>query len=153
MIRRVDEWLMVRTQDAYLWLLDRTGVYAATAFMVVFVLGYGAFFYQQGRVDALGVGVIAITGVVQGWFYLEQDRDQYEAFNLRVRHWRSSAWRVCLMWTALFFAAHAALRGRPFSSASFLCDVVAYGYLATVQIRKREPPERQVWQPVMEGSR
>lgn len=143
-MRKIDEAAMRWTQDAYLWLLDRTGVYASTVFMVIFLMGYATFFWHHGwRPDYVGLAIIGVTGVAQGVLYLQQDKKQYEAFNARSRHWRTTEWRTGLLFVCVFFMVVDVMTSKPLMAISFLCDIVCYGYVMCVQIRDREPPPKR----------
>lgn len=78
---KLDGWVLIHTQMLYLWLLDRTGIYAATLAFMVYVAGVtvGLFFMYTPK--WLGFGLIAISGAFLGTRYLQQDKGEHTAYN------------------------------------------------------------------------
>lgn len=145
-LAEIDAKLIDLTQDAYLWLFDRTGVYVATLSMI---LCMGA---NSSNLTAPGTLVsIALFGGSQIGPYVLQHKKLFTSFNATARYWRSSAFRIA---GCVFIAGLAG--GHLFNGklSMALSDVVCLFVMAfcfSVQIREREPKE---WFPrlVMVGS-
>lgn len=137
-----DAWLMAQSQRAYLWLLDRTGVYVATVGMLIYALGVSVFMFGQGKVSVVLTVILGLYGVILGFRYWQQDTQKNGEFNEISRNWSEAVVRRILMTMTLVIGA--ASFQNLFTMFSYICDFVFFGYVLTIQIRERTPPEKEL---------
>jgi hypothetical protein len=157
MFRKIDDWILTRAQAAYLWLLDETGVYVATCSVVVYMLGKAAWYTTRTTpiwwVDTV---FLVVMMVLFSASWATQHAGREETYNAQAREWRDGAARRVFMivWIAFVVGDVAGAT----STARLACDLVnditswiALLVIPTVQIRKREPPEKTVLAPARGG--
>ena len=133
---KLDQKILGVLQDAYLWLLDRTGIYvASTAFLtyagiaVLEVSGHGSLWVWGP--------LLALVGLSLGPNYLMQDRAENERFNLIAMLMEGTKWRhvwnIFILQVAVFAIITLDVRFF-FVQVGFLI----YGYLLLIKIRDRD---------------
>ena len=133
---RADTWLISKIQDAYLWLLDRTGIYVATLAFSIYAVICTLEIMDGGTAWIWGAILIFVgLGVVPR--YLMQDKGQNERFNalsMALAEWH---WRHQLNITIALLGVSSAITLHPWNG---LADIgfVLYGYLSLVMIRDRD---------------
>lgn len=133
---RVDAWVLSKIQDAYLWLLDRTGVYVGTLMFVSYVYVVGIFFWAYGTSWIL-IAILASVGITSGQRYLWQDKGKNERFNAASISIEGWALRHPLNLFVLFFTVFDAVILDPISASSKIVFLL-YSYLLIVKIRNRD---------------
>jgi hypothetical protein len=140
-VRELDDRLQAIVQDAYLWIYDRTGVYVATVFMAILLLGLGLNLLSRENFSMVGVLIgLSILSLFVMLRYHEQDVGP-EGFNATSREWRSGysrLWVCIVLGGAIGFDLWWQCWG---GIAADILDLVNFAYLWGVLIRKREPPE------------
>lgn len=137
---KIDAWLIERTQSAYLWFLDRTGVYLGTVTMTVVVLNVGwmCLVARPGFswIDAVCLG---IAGLVSSPMWHDQHRKRFEAINASSLAWRASRTRTLMLITALAFGGWFLISNWRFGVVCLF--TLAWLYLNCTMLRDREPKE------------
>lgn len=143
----IDVQIQKATQDAYLWLFDRTGIYVSTIGMATQVSVAFLQSWNDGKINYMAVFVAAFLSINLFARYHLQHSGSYETYNAVARHWYEFKLRhvACVSWLA-FAMITALLRDWGYCFASLL-QLVYFGYMMTWQIRKREPPEKMVFAP------
>lgn len=149
----MDTWLLNRTQAAYDWVFDRTGVYCATLRFCSLLLMLVPELARRGMVDMYTFVFVGIWGVQCGFAYHWQDTKAYAEHNAGVMLWEVSWVRRCALPGMLFgfVAADIMLRHWAWIAWPEGC-LMTWSYLSTVTIRDREPPEKEVRGVVYEGN-
>ena len=133
---KADAWLISKIQDAYLWLLDRTGVYVATlGFGIYVVIGLAE--VMDGSMPWLWFVLIALVGLSVVPRYLMQDKGQNERFNalsMAMTEWR---WRHLISILIFDMAVVSAITLHPWGILANI-GFVLYGYLSLIMIRDRD---------------
>lgn len=76
--------MLVGAQNSYLWLLDRTGVYAATVMFALYAGGGGIILVggsQSGWIATVTIGLTILVALAAAPRYLMQDKGQIDHFN------------------------------------------------------------------------
>lgn len=134
-LRALDDHLIRLTQEVYLWLWDRTGVYVATL-MFAAVVGDHVFWHPLEIFDFI---VLAFFGVWAGVRYVAQAKD-LRWLNATQRAWADFWLRRPVMVVIAVLLAGDVLKLDAWRAASDVCSF-AWNYLACVQVRDREPQD------------
>src|SRR5258706_1964084 len=97
----LDQFLLSKVQDGYLWLLDRTGVYVATLMFVSFGLGAGTIIInnKHGSAWTIALGAcLAIVGFISLFPYYLQDKGKNEIYNALAMSIDGSHTRHFFLW-------------------------------------------------------
>lgn len=131
-----DAYLIERINTAYLWLLDRTGVYVATLAFITYT-AMVALLLANGRSIWFWLPVLAFVGLSMGHKYLMQDKGQNDIFNLGAMQWESWRWRHYFNISIVIFIIVEIIALTPIEA---IIDIgfVTYGYLLTIKIRDRD---------------
>lgn len=133
---KLDAWIISKVQDAYLWLLDRTGVYVATlTFGIYAVVGLSEIM-DGGSTLWCGV-LIALVGFSVAPRYLMQDKGENNRFNvisMAMTSWRLRHFIIILM---ICSSVISAITLHPWAALANL-GFVLYGYLFMIMIRDRD---------------
>lgn len=130
-----DARLIELTQEAYLWLWDRTGVFVATLFFAAYV-GDHALWGSLTWFDFL---LLAIFGALSAHRYLAQSTD-LRWLNAHQRAWRDLGPRPYFTIIVIVFLAKDLLQLNAWHFASD-CMSLLWSYLGCVQVRDREPKD------------
>lgn len=149
MFRRADEAALRAVQDAYLWLLDRTGVYVATVTSISYLTGKMTWIATRNRpldwVDVIFISLILLF-IQTGWS--KQHSGKLDEYNAQARVWRETWMRDSFFLLCPFSTMMTLVTWNGLASACSILDdasvLLVFGYLFTVQLRKREPPEKLV---------
>lgn len=136
---KVDAWVLSKIQDAYLWLLDRTGVYVGTLMFATYVyVAAGAIFARHESLWLwLWMVLLAMTGWVAGIRYLWQDKAQHERYNSLAMFMEQWRWRhICNVLIGMVLIFEIIILD-PLGASSQIAFLV-YGYLLLIKIRERD---------------
>jgi hypothetical protein len=141
---QMDTFLLNRTQLAYDWLFDRTGVYNATLRMG-FLLGMISPDLIRGRDVGISMFFIGFWGIINGIVYWWQDTKRYTEYNNAALNWEINVTRrigvpIVLLWVVTMDIF---VRRLYWDIPSDFCMII-YSYIATCTIRDRNPPEKEV---------
>lgn len=146
-ICELDEKLQKATQDAYLWVFDRTGIYVATIGVAIqvaipFIKAIG-----DRKLDYVSLFVMGwlCLGLFQSYYM--QHGNKFEVFNASARAWQDHTVRIVANWFWVVMCILSALTRDWHLSATAFLQFFYFGYVLTWQIRKREPPEKLVFAP------
>lgn len=135
-IVKLDRRVLDLVQDAYLWLLDWTGVRVGS---LCFATWSAQIVLKHEPVDWVDGFFICGWGLLMFWRYAEQGWNT-RRYNDAARAWRDSPFR--LMWLAI-------IAGAALAAVARLDTLLLIGdgwnlvtcYLLAVQVREREPRE------------
>lgn len=158
MDRKLIEW----TQTAYLWVLDRTGVYLGTVASALYVAGLLPWYAIRGRppgvIDA--VFLVLILALFQRTWRQQHDRRRHAELNAEALAYRESTVRLVLIWSfpamlaldavSVYHKGALAMLGSVLQTA---VSIFVFVYVDACCVRDREPPERRFTTPATEGSR
>ena len=153
MLQGADDWLVRRTQEAYLWAFDRTGIFVASIGMLCLGI-MGSFDIAGGDFSKFDVVIYALWIMIYYRRYGLQSDRRYKEFNDEAMRFRSSRTRlfiVCLVVVSIPVLAilhRATLTGL----GSMLVALFQFCYLNCVNIRDREPPEKRFAQMATENT-
>lgn len=137
MFGKADQWVIQKFQDAYLWLLDWTGVRVGTLQVIT---GGGASFIgwvnHQHWLFVVGIGVMLLVGAFRNH---TQDSD-HDCFNFVAMRQEESLFRKLFTAWLIGGMLAAVILLRPASFAFELLWFVCT-YLNCVKVRDREPKE------------
>lgn len=140
-IGTLDTKMLELVQEGYLWLWDRTG---ATVGMCIFPIVMPGVFFDTGNSS---LWLRLLIGLLMTVFLFGSHVVQTESLlrhNAFARQWRDSFLRgVCLSYAMAALAINV-ITGHPVSFAFNLLNVLV-AYLWCVQVRDREPPEKQAF--------
>lgn len=147
-MRKIDQWLIAKVQDAYLWAFDWTGVRVG---MVIFMLaGTSNFLWwlKYGEwIAVFFIGTMGIIGVALSWM---QDHNQ-TCFNMIALHqetsWFRKGFTVFVLCFFLLYLFSLDWRG----IISEMCWL-GYCYMICVKVRDREPKEFKFFKLAMAGA-
>lgn len=168
MIQKIDEYFVKQTQNAYLWLFDRTGIYVGS---LLFVLVAMPTFLASFRrpINAIDLIFVAVAALFILPYYNDQAKKRYLIFNARATWIQSSTIgrTIRYVFTTLPFFIFIIdlvgfLAGISFNMSTFL-EMIAqllscsYMFLLCALIREREPKDwfkkRETYdQPAFQGS-
>lgn len=146
-IKQWDEFILKRTQDSYLWLFDRTGVYAGTVAVTAFLAGEMFDNLDDKAFTGLTMFNIGLNGANCIFRCVLQNSEKYEIYNAIARSWSSSVMRIVICVSFLAIAIVETASGQYFSAISCMLNILFFNYALSWQIRKREPPEKIVFAP------
>lgn len=134
----IDDKIIAWTQTVYLWLWDRTGIYVATLLFIGIVFSTFLYDRKMGIFDFI---LVTASAIWCGMRYAVQGKD-LRLLNTLQRSW--AEWTVrryllCLINIPILFLS--LLELNPWHVSSNLLSL-AWLYLACVQVRDREPPEK-----------
>jgi hypothetical protein len=133
---KLDAYVLSKVQDAYLWALDRTGIYVATISFVVYA-GIVIMCLSKGYSVWVWLPLLGFVGFSLGPKYLMQDRAENERFNVIAMLMQSSWWRHPLQMSMALFAFIGTVDLDPLEFA-IDSGFILYFYLALVMIRDRD---------------
>lgn len=149
-IAEIDEKIIDRLQEAYLWLFDRTGVYVATTSMVLIIMWFVVGNLRSPDymwLTLLGLVACIICGLAQISRYRLQDRAQYEKFNAIALLSRQDDIRISFQSILAVFAALDALN---LDVLSFIRDMCLIIYFMTFAIMIRERDKKPFFETKQE---
>lgn len=132
---KLDAWVIAKIQDAYLWFLDRTGIYVATVgFTVYAVVGISE--VLDGGTPWLWGLLLALVGLSLAPRYMMQDKCKNEQFNLIAMAMQDFRGRHLISMTIALIGLLEAVTLHPWSAMADF-GFVLYGYLFLIMIRDR----------------
>lgn len=136
---RFDEMAIDLAQDAYLWLFDRTGIYAATMMFSGIVAEHLCWPAMGHLGRALDLVMLAVLGLWCAGRYVAQQYDR-RLYNALVEAWRAPMLRV--IYLGILIGSLVVDLASP-NPLGLLGDVlfVAWNSLACIYIRDREPKD------------
>jgi hypothetical protein len=133
---KVDAWILKYIQEIYLWLLDRTGVYVATACFSIYAIVGLSEVAEGGRAWLWGSMLIfAALSLIPK--YLMQDRCENERFNAISMAMAGFPWRHWITIPIGLVAIAEVITLHPLSALSDF-GFVLYSYLSIIMIRDRD---------------
>lgn len=131
-----DAWVLSKNQDAYLWLLDRTGVYVGTLLFLCYVYVAVVAVFRQEPIW-LWMILLAMAGWVGGVRYLWQDKAQHKRYNSLAMFMEQWRWRhpFNVIIGTVFVGEVVTLN--PLAASQEIAFLV-YGYLLLIKIRERD---------------
>lgn len=138
---RIDAYLIDRTQTAYLWLWDRTGIYVATPMFAACAADHFCYPAQAGWLRIFGIIVLGWFGLWCGVRYLAQATNDLRRLNAMQRGW--AAWSLRPYFILLIVPVFLFQDIVQLNALHTLGDLffAAWNYLGCVQVRDREPKE------------
>jgi hypothetical protein len=133
-LNKIDDKLLDFTQDGYLWLFDRTGIYRATC-TTVLVLASQVCYLTMAGIFFTGLICVSLVNV-----YKAQHEGSYLAVNLTSDFMRKHPLRIGFVFLMLFLSL-SSTRTSLFESFGILIELFAIGYLNNVKLRDREPKD------------
>lgn len=137
-MKRIDDWIIERVQDAYLWLWDWTGATVAACQFVMFVmyivLRYGANFRTR---DIVFVGIFGVLSAIDSYRQIN-NQDVFNAWARRNREVLSMRMLLNVFIVDSVFVFAVDHNGWGLVSET---TWVVLSYLMTTQTRDREPRE------------
>jgi hypothetical protein len=133
---KADAWILSKTQDFYLWLLDRTGVYVATCGFAIYA-GICTAELLNGGTLWLWLPLLALVGLTMGPKYLMQDRAEHVGFNFIASSMEAWRWRHGLNAAITSCVLLGVILLEPLTMVANL-GFLLYGYLMLVRIRDRD---------------
>lgn len=141
-MQKLDDWVIDHTQNVYLWLLDRTGIYAGTVMflaMAASVILEGAPIWQ--------IIFLGIFGALAAYKYYLQDKKLLTVYNAMADFERNyRVIRAIGIFITLFNVICSVLDQDLWKGCGEAMFVI-WWYMLPVKIRDREPPEKRFWQP------
>lgn len=132
-----DAWVLSKIQDAYLWLLDRVGVYVGTLMFATYVYAAAGAVLARNEPLWLWLILLAMTGWVAGIRYLWQDKAEHERYNMMAMFMEQWRWRHIInvfLGMALIIEI---ITLSPLAASQEIAFLV-YGYLLLIKIRERD---------------
>jgi hypothetical protein len=146
----LDNWLIAKTQQGYLWLFDRTGVYCATLRLIFWGLIFLPDILRQ-KVDWIFAVIGGITLANHMYGYYLQDTKRYAVYNQYAEQWEDQ-WilrTIVISFITVASMLHDLTKGQYWDVP---CDssFIIWTYLSCSRIRDREPPEKEMRDVVWE---
>ncbi len=141
-LRAADDAILHCVQKCYLWFFDRTGVFVGTLLFVLATIESAMKYFPFSKMSWLVIVGLAFYGLWAATIHYYQGLSS-EAFNLVQRFYRETLIRKLLVFQCLIFAIAGILVGNFLVSVSDLMEMITLGYLACIQVRDREPPEKK----------
>lgn len=139
---RIDQWVLDATEAAYLWLLDRTGVFVGT--LTFFGLSSTILvtrLYREGWwFDYVGLLLFSIIGASRYWAQL---RKMHRTMNAEAEGWRKSLIRVLVTITWVGFLPMDYIDYGVLQVIASLATILVM-YLWGARIRDREKPQEKL---------
>lgn len=120
-------------ENAYLWIMDRTGVCVAPLCMISLVLSYELI---RDSFNWFDMFLLAINGIFLSARYYLQVKEQYDVLNKSAEEWRHSNWRF---WLSIPVGTFFIIVDGTLTAALGWSFMGLYGYLLAVRLRKRDP--------------
>lgn len=151
---KADQWAVTKTQDAYLWLLDRTGIYLGTVCMIDYIASAGCLAMRDGYMSWIWIVFLGIFGITCAFRYWWQEKGMNDAINAGAMAFEASHFRT---FGNIFFLTQIVLDVALFTRWDFIFDVILLlaQYLGCVKIRDRDkkPFFEKKQELALEGSR
>lgn len=144
---KIDEKLLETTQNAYLWIFDRTGIYVATVGFAIQIAIPFIQSYAKGSLDYVSLALMVFLAVGLSLRYAMQHAEKYEIFNAVARHARYMTWRPLVLWMWIALVTVNLLTMAWWYALTAAMQLFFFCYVCTWQIRKREPPEKLAFAP------
>lgn len=133
---KADAWVISKTQEAYLWLFDRTGVYVGTLMFASYTFTVALCFIRSGPAWWLFL-FLASIGWTSGVRYLWQDKGEHVRYNAVSLMVERATWRygfnlfmiACVIFDFL---------GLHFVQGLEETGFLVYSFLLTTKIRDRD---------------
>jgi len=141
-MRKIDDRLIEWFTDAYLWLLDWTGVYVATVGMFFVAMDVGLKAVSKGQFawyDALYFAVMSLVWFGPSW--MRQHMGLLTLINVAALQWREFGGRRAMVVCGVMLLLDSALRMRSPAMACSDLMTLSWFYLTCVTVRDREPRE------------
>lgn len=150
---KLDRYLIDGSQNSYLWLLDRTGVYLATILMVAHIGSFACLTLRDGKLSWLWMGFVLILGLGDMIRYWWQEKEQYDAINAGAMEFEAWKWRHFGNGWFIAMLLLDLIRLTPWDAGFDICLLGAQ-YLMTVKVRKQDkkPFFEKKEQLALEGS-
>lgn len=152
--RKLDKSLIDGTQNAYLWALDRTGVYVASVQMAMYLLSGALITLKHGYMPWWMTIFLGLLGAFMAVKYLMQDHGKYDAFNYAAMTCEASGFRQFANgYFSTMIIVDLALRA-PWDTG-FDLILLMIGYVETIKVRERDkkPFFEKKEELVQEGAR
>lgn len=134
-LAEIDAKMIDLTQDAYLWLYDRCGIYIATVSVVLLLAGEAISY--RGPIGLVLTGFICLSISPR---YLLQMMGLKDAINAMARSDRTAKWRYIYIVLMLILILAPGKSWGSFALGA-ACDLAALAYVNVVQLRDREPKD------------
>lgn len=133
----LDQRIINKIQEAYLWFYDWTGVYAPTVAVSFFLLGKMATGF---KLDPINIIITIFNIVVLIPSYLDQDKNRIATYNLRALAMQGLSFRLFFTAVILGFTV-GEIVNLQFADAFYSFTLIMYIYMTVICIREREPKE------------
>lgn len=140
-LRELDSQIILKLQEAYLWLYDRSGVYVATCMMVSIFIGIGALTLNDGKMDFLRIFVVILNLVVVIPNYWMQEKQEFTQFNFIAMMLHQSMFRFGFVYFWCFPMFMLDMLLMKWAWGINQVAVIVFLYLSCIMIREREPKD------------
>jgi hypothetical protein len=142
---RFDAFLIRNLQQAYLWILDWTGIYVATIGTMAIIIGNGAIMISNSAGSIwLQFFFMTFNIMILIPYYLDQDKANYTIYNLRALMFQESVVRIFISYFFIGIAiAEFTILILHGYQGSLVNTIMLWLYIniTSVCIREREPKE------------
>lgn len=129
----LDDAIVDRIQDAYLWLWDRTGIYLGTCAILLIALGPAIAPHNPVQIALLAVQTVPLIAL-----RTLQQRGCLTVLNTQAEWFRSwSLRRMLLLFCLILLIGSLDLR----SMCAYALNLIAAFYALAVQVRDRQPKD------------
>ena len=135
-MRKIDQWIIDAVQRTYLWIFDRTGVYAGT---LLFALGVTA--NAVYGIDATRIVLMGVWGICCAFRYWMQDTDETR-YNALAESDRTFIGRYLCVFLGVVNLAASVITMNALEMIGEIA-FLSWVYLMCAKVRRREPPERR----------
>jgi len=145
-LRKLDDRLINLLQETYLWLLDRTGVYLASAQVMLFAYAIGIALLQDVNFFLkLLVGTVAAANLLFVYIrYIMQDKGQTKVINMSAMSLRD--WSFRHAFTFFFLVSiPPEIAINNYVGFSQTIALILYNYTFLLMIRDRD--KKPFWEP------
>ena len=145
-LRKLDDKVINLLQEAYLWLLDRTGVYLASVQVALFAYAVGIALLQDVNFFLkLLVGALAAANLLFVYIrYIMQDKGQTKIINMSAMSLRDWSFRHAFTFFFLFYIPPEIMIGN-YVGFSQTIALLLYNYTFLLMIRDRD--KKPFWEP------
>ena len=135
---RADKYVLDKIQNGYLWLLDRTGIYAATVMFIIFTCQPVLKILEGVKGYNLFYGIcIAIIGVQTIPLYLMQDKGDHTRYNSMAMFMEGTLLRHIFTSFQYGILLGDVVGMRPLSIIGSMC-LIAFQFCWCIKIRERD---------------
>lgn len=144
-LAEIDTKIIEAVQEAYLWLFDRTGVYAGVVMFAIVAIHHAMLIASRGS-DLFGLISFGFAGFLSYMQTVRQHRSITE-YNAYAMSWRHSVLRMALVIFTIIMMASSIIRADAVATFGMMTCIIAYSSIPAIYIRKREPPEHHQLAP------